>query len=115
MWLLHSIQLKLEAFFDAAIPPYAILSHRWGSDEISFQELQTVTEGRLMRWLLTSLMLGLLKFRRRESLRGGNVSIGCGLIRAASRNVRPSLRPNVLLPSPYDLLRSADGGQNTRY
>lgn len=30
---------KLEEFFGSDIPPYAILSHRWGSDEVSFQDI----------------------------------------------------------------------------
>ena len=40
MRLLNSTTLELHEFFSPAIPPYAILSHRWGDSEISFQQLQ---------------------------------------------------------------------------
>ena len=40
MRLLHSTDWRLQEFFDSTTPPYAILSHRWGSDEVSYQELQ---------------------------------------------------------------------------
>ncbi|KAJ0364047.1 hypothetical protein COL26b_012680 [Colletotrichum chrysophilum] len=42
MWLINTRTLKLEEFFDAAIPDYAILSHTWGSDEVSFQEFKSL-------------------------------------------------------------------------
>lgn len=40
MWLLQTESLELEEFFDSNTPPYAILSHTWGSEEISFVEMQ---------------------------------------------------------------------------
>jgi hypothetical protein len=40
MRLLDSKTLELKEFPDNAIPSYAILSHTWGSDEVSFQEMQ---------------------------------------------------------------------------
>ncbi|KAH6721842.1 heterokaryon incompatibility protein-domain-containing protein [Leptodontidium sp. MPI-SDFR-AT-0119] len=46
MRLINTATLQLESFprFDRPqIPPYAILSHRWGADEISLQEMQTPT------------------------------------------------------------------------
>lgn len=30
--------MKLEEFIPPHLPPYAILSHTWGSDEVTFQE-----------------------------------------------------------------------------
>jgi hypothetical protein len=39
MRLIDVNTLELRSFTDDAIPPYAILSHTWGSDEISYQEL----------------------------------------------------------------------------
>ncbi|KAF5691361.1 beta transducin [Fusarium circinatum] len=39
MRLLNVINKRLESFFDKEIPPYGILSHRWGKDEITFQDL----------------------------------------------------------------------------
>ncbi|TVY14033.1 Vegetative incompatibility protein HET-E-1 [Lachnellula arida] len=41
MRLLNATSLKLQGFFDDSLPPYAILSHRWQDDEVSFQDMQT--------------------------------------------------------------------------
>jgi hypothetical protein len=35
---------KLEEFFGSDIPPYAILSHMWGKEEVTFQDLASSTE-----------------------------------------------------------------------
>lgn len=40
MRLLHIDTLELYEFFGSEIPPYAILSHRWEGDEISFKEVR---------------------------------------------------------------------------
>jgi hypothetical protein len=40
MWLLNTESLQLKEFYDSQVPPYAILSHRWGDNEVSFQEFQ---------------------------------------------------------------------------
>jgi hypothetical protein len=40
MRLLNAITAKLEDFNYDRIPPYAILSHTWGQDEVSFQNIQ---------------------------------------------------------------------------
>jgi hypothetical protein len=40
MWLLNNITLELKEFFDKNIPRYAILSHTWSDDEVTFEELQ---------------------------------------------------------------------------
>ena len=40
MRLLNSKTLEFREFFDSDIPKYAILSHRWGSDEASFQDFE---------------------------------------------------------------------------
>jgi hypothetical protein len=39
MRLLNSTKLKLHEFIGSQIPPYAILSHTWGEEEVSFQDL----------------------------------------------------------------------------
>ena len=39
MRLLHTETLHFEEFFDSQIPKYAILSHRWGEKEVSFQQM----------------------------------------------------------------------------
>jgi hypothetical protein len=38
MRLLHTRELRFQEFFDVDTPKYAILSHRWGSDEVSYQD-----------------------------------------------------------------------------
>jgi Heterokaryon incompatibility protein (HET) len=40
MRLLNTETLRLQQFYQEPFPPYAILSHRWGDQEISFQELE---------------------------------------------------------------------------
>lgn len=44
MRLLDTSNLVLENFAGRETPPYAILSHRWGADEVSYQELCCLTE-----------------------------------------------------------------------
>jgi hypothetical protein len=41
MRLLHSTTLEFTEFFDP--PPYAILSHTWGEDEVTHQEMKSLT------------------------------------------------------------------------
>jgi hypothetical protein len=38
MRLLNAKTRRLEEFFDKEIPKYAILSHTWGDNEITFKE-----------------------------------------------------------------------------
>ncbi|KAL8652641.1 MAG: hypothetical protein Q9226_004182 [Calogaya cf. arnoldii] len=38
MRLLHTGRLEFQEFFDSQTPKYGILSHRWTSDEVSFQD-----------------------------------------------------------------------------
>jgi hypothetical protein len=40
MRLLNSTTIKLHEFIGSQIPPYAILSHTWDEEEVSFQDLQ---------------------------------------------------------------------------
>ncbi|KAL8645154.1 MAG: hypothetical protein Q9210_006868 [Variospora velana] len=40
MRLINTSTLEFREFFDSEIPEYAILSHRWGSDEASFQDFE---------------------------------------------------------------------------
>ena len=40
MWLLSTDTLELQEFIGSEIPPYAILSHTWGPEEISFVEMK---------------------------------------------------------------------------
>ena len=40
MRLLHTRTLRFKEFYDDDIPKYAILSHRWGDDEVTFRDMQ---------------------------------------------------------------------------
>ena len=40
MRLIHTQSFLMKDFFDDAIPKYAILSHKWGSKETSYQEYE---------------------------------------------------------------------------
>ena len=42
MRLLDTTTIKLSEFFDADIPPYVILSHTWGKNDVTFQDLGRV-------------------------------------------------------------------------
>jgi hypothetical protein len=46
MRLLNTTTLKLESFFDHRRPRYAILSHTWGSEEVTFQDIQQIYTAR---------------------------------------------------------------------
>lgn len=39
MRLIHSTSLEIHEFLQGQIPLYAILSHTWGNEEVSFQEM----------------------------------------------------------------------------
>ena len=39
MWLLNIFSHELECFDDKDVPPYAALSHRWETDEVTFQDI----------------------------------------------------------------------------
>lgn len=40
MWLLNSKTQEMKEFLGDTIPLYAILSHTWGNEEVTLQELQ---------------------------------------------------------------------------
>ncbi|KAE8452716.1 hypothetical protein EG329_013975 [Mollisiaceae sp. DMI_Dod_QoI] len=45
MWLVNCNTLKLEQFFGSNIPSYAILSHTWEEEEVTFDELGQASTG----------------------------------------------------------------------
>ncbi|GKT54011.1 HET domain containing protein [Colletotrichum tofieldiae] len=47
MWLINTSTLHLEEFFVSDRPKYAILSHTWGKEEVSFQEWLAWQQGDL--------------------------------------------------------------------
>jgi hypothetical protein len=44
MWLLETSTLELRDFVGASIPSYAILSHTWGDDEVTFKDMRKYRE-----------------------------------------------------------------------
>jgi len=40
MWLLNAETRRLEEFFEDQAPPYAILSHTWGAEEVNFEDME---------------------------------------------------------------------------
>ncbi|KAE9375038.1 HET-domain-containing protein, partial [Stipitochalara longipes BDJ] len=44
MRLLHASTFKFEEYFGDSIPPYAILSHTWGEQEVTFQDFDLCRE-----------------------------------------------------------------------
>jgi len=44
MWLINAQTLKLEEFIPPVTTPYAILSHTWGDDEVSFADMKNLDE-----------------------------------------------------------------------
>ncbi|KAI6559811.1 hypothetical protein MCOR03_004661 [Pyricularia oryzae] len=47
MWLINTKTLRLEQFDDpSTLPKYAILSHTWENDEVSFQDIQSIDAAR---------------------------------------------------------------------
>ncbi|TDZ31943.1 Vegetative incompatibility protein HET-E-1 [Colletotrichum spinosum] len=46
MRLINTSTLALEEFFGDSVPPYAILSHTWGPEEVTFQDWQDLAKAR---------------------------------------------------------------------
>lgn len=43
MWLLNTASHRLESYQNDDVPPYAILSHRWETDEVSHEDMLSCT------------------------------------------------------------------------
>jgi hypothetical protein len=50
MRLLNSSKLTLHEFFGSNIPTYAILSHRWENEEVTFQDMRDGKGPRMAGW-----------------------------------------------------------------
>jgi hypothetical protein len=48
MRLIDVATLEIKTFSENDIPEYAILSHTWGADEVTYQEMSLITRMRLM-------------------------------------------------------------------
>ena len=74
MRLIHAASLQLERFDDdAKVPPYAILSHTWGGQEISLQQFEDAYKGDENKRSQVKRMLGYAKIVRacEQALRDG--------------------------------------------
>ncbi len=49
MRLINTTTLELREFIGQGIPPYAILSHTWGGEEVTFQDWQGALQGSLVK------------------------------------------------------------------
>jgi hypothetical protein len=63
MRLLHTEKLVLDEFFGSNIPLYAILSHRWESEEVTFQDLNASRGPPMRGW---SKIVGCCKQARED-------------------------------------------------
>jgi hypothetical protein len=45
MRLIHSANLQFQEFFDSELPKFAILSHCWGENEVSYHDFRNQTLG----------------------------------------------------------------------
>lgn len=50
MRLIQTESLIIHEFFDSDIPPYAILSHRWETSEVSFLDFQEARGPGMKGW-----------------------------------------------------------------
>ncbi len=50
MRLINVKTMELQEFFGDAIPKYAILSHRWEAEEVTFQDFQGVKGEHMEGW-----------------------------------------------------------------
>jgi hypothetical protein len=65
MRLLNVETLELREFFEAEVPPYGILSHRWGKDEVSYQMFM---QGKTKTGASYRKIRGLCKFVRERKI-----------------------------------------------
>lgn len=49
MRLIDTDTLILHEYNEASIPPYAILSHTWGENEVSFEQMTTLSHNELAK------------------------------------------------------------------
>jgi len=49
MWLINTITCTLEYFNDSSIPTYFILSHTWGDEEVTFQDIKNLDSAKKMK------------------------------------------------------------------
>ncbi|KAI0389424.1 HET-domain-containing protein [Xylariaceae sp. FL0594] len=65
MRLLNTVSLMLREFVDDRTPAYAILSHTWGDEEVSLQEMQAPTTDTLKKFGFKKIIEFCITARRR--------------------------------------------------
>jgi Heterokaryon incompatibility protein (HET) len=69
MWLINVKTLDIELILDQNVPEYAILSHTWGKDELTFQDVNK--KGALASWPQDHTALQKILFTCREAEKQG--------------------------------------------
>ena len=67
MLLLETTSKRLSSFFNEQRPPYAILSHTWGTEEVSFQDLEELHKGSLRQYPFASSVSSRAGWRKIEA------------------------------------------------
>ena len=67
MYLLDTTTKRLSSFFDERRPPYAILSHTWGTEEVTFEDFKQFHEGSLRQHPFSSLVSSRAGWRKIEA------------------------------------------------
>jgi hypothetical protein len=106
MRLLHSTQWKFEEFLESSLLIYAILSHHWGKDEISYQALQLAIKERGATEILQLSAMNFPKPKDAGKRPLRKCTIESGLIPAAS--IKRALRSFLRLSIPC-----SNGTQNS--
>jgi len=76
MRLLHVDTLELHEFFDKNIPQYAILSHRWQDDEVSYKDVRKRQNRSLQGWQKVENFCQLVR-RERPHLQYASIDTCC--------------------------------------
>jgi hypothetical protein len=61
MWLINVDTRELEEFMGDRIPEYAILSHTWGEEEVTFQDVRTRSAEYKAAWVKVNSCCGRAK------------------------------------------------------
>lgn len=65
MRLINTRTLEIQEFFDTDIPRYAILSHTWGAEEVTFQDWLYARQQNPPRWGWVHIEEEVAKVRRK--------------------------------------------------
>jgi hypothetical protein len=87
MWLISTSALELRFVADPIIEDYAILSHTWGDEEVTFRAMNATDR-------LDRTKKGWKRLPKHAALPAANTTSSThGLIHAAAKNVHPDPKP----------------------